>query len=94
MAAVYTELLTQRTEFDDALRDPRLGINPYERAGHEARRLAALAVLNTKKYLALLGDPGSGKSTFVNFVALCLAGEGVQHPVANLGNLDHAATRE
>lgn len=77
LAAVYTELLTQRTESERQLARP----------DREARRLSALAVLNTEKYLALLGDPGSGKSTFVNFVALCLAGEGAQHPVANLNTL-------
>ena len=87
LAAVYTELLTQRLELDDALRDPRVSIDPYARAGRDARRLSALDVLNAEKHLALLGDPGSGKSTFVNFIALCLAGEGVGHASANLKTL-------
>jgi formylglycine-generating enzyme required for sulfatase activity len=75
LAAVYTALMTQRTEAS-AERD----LSPER----EARRLSALAVLNTESHLALLGEPGSGKSTFVNFVALCLAGELLGRPEANL----------
>jgi formylglycine-generating enzyme required for sulfatase activity len=66
LAAVYTALMTQRTG-GEAKSDPRLN--------REARHLSALEVLNSEFRLALLGDPGSGKSTFVNFVALCMAGE-------------------
>jgi hypothetical protein len=54
LAAVYMALMTQRTDMAEerALRPDR-----------EARQLSALAVLNTEPHLALLGDPGSGKST-------------------------------
>ena len=77
LAAVYTALMTQRSEAEF----------PAHKAAapeREPRRLSALEVLNREPRLALLGDPGSGKSTFVNFVALCLAGEAVEHPEANL----------
>lgn len=69
LAAVYTALLTQRTESSEEHPKHEL------RVDHERERLSALAVLNAEPRLALLGDPGSGKSTFVNFVALCMAGE-------------------
>ncbi|MGE0684156.1 MAG: SUMF1/EgtB/PvdO family nonheme iron enzyme [Candidatus Binatia bacterium] len=75
LAAVYTALMTQRPEAAD------------ERMAHperEHKRLPALAVLNNEPRLALLGDPGSGKSTFVNFVALCMAGELLGRTEANL----------
>jgi formylglycine-generating enzyme required for sulfatase activity len=75
LAAVYTALMTQRTDMAEE-RTPR--------PDREAQRLSALAVLNTEPHLALLGDPGSGKSTFINFVALCMAGELCHHPDANL----------
>jgi hypothetical protein len=75
LAAVYTALMTQCTDMAEerTLRPDR-----------EARQLSALAVLNMEPRLALLGDPGSGKSTFINFVALCMAGELCHHPDANL----------
>ena len=70
LAAVYTALMTRRTDIAE------------ERTLHpdrEAQRLSALAMLNTESHLALLGDPGSGKSTFINFVAPCMAGELCHH---------------
>lgn len=75
LAAVYTALMTQRLEATE------------ERMLHQEReqkRLSALAALNNESRLALLGDPGSGKSTFVNFLALCMAGELLGQKEANL----------
>jgi formylglycine-generating enzyme required for sulfatase activity len=78
LAAVYTALLTQHPALDE--QQERL-------LDRDIRRLSALEMLNTHTRLALLGDPGSGKSTFVNFVALCMAGELLGHPDANLSVL-------
>src|SRR5919198_3250239 len=85
LSSVYTALLTQRSENDAAIKRamPNTGLSP-ERAG---RRLSALDVLNAEKKLVLLGGPGSGKSTFVNFVALSMTGELLGMAGPNLATL-------
>jgi predicted NACHT family NTPase len=75
LAAVYTGLMTRCAEAA-AEREPR--------AERDQKPLSALAVLNAERRLVLLGDPGSGKSTFINFVVLCMAGEILGRPEANL----------
>ncbi len=81
--AVYTALLTQTAEQEKGGGHRRGDIvDMFE--GKESRKLSALEVLDQHPKLALLGDPGSGKSTFVNFVALCLAGENLGREDANI----------
>lgn len=75
--AVYTALLTTTTE------NPR-DTQPNERV---AKRLSALEVLNREAHLVLTGDPGSGKSAFVNYLTLCLAGENLQSTQVSLQTL-------
>ncbi|SEQ77836.1 hypothetical protein SAMN05421690_1001119 [Nitrosomonas sp. Nm51] len=70
--AVYTELLT---EFRDKQELPASREDVNEEDPVRQGRLSAVELLNREPRLVLLGDPGSGKSAFVNFVALCLAGE-------------------
>ena len=83
LRAVYTGLRTLTAEECEGLRQ---GERPSPMRG-EQRRLSALAQLDCHDRLVLLGDPGSGKSTFVNFVALCIAGEILDLEEANLERL-------
>ncbi|ETR68849.1 MAG: hypothetical protein OMM_04315 [Candidatus Magnetoglobus multicellularis str. Araruama] len=77
LGSIYTALLTQSAS-DDAR---------HHLKEKQSERLSALDMLNQHKHLVILGDPGSGKSTFVNFVAWCLAGESIQSPYANIERL-------
>jgi predicted NACHT family NTPase len=90
LSAVYTALLTQggpedegRTEMQSKLDE----VSSLEGPRREQRRLSVVDRINRHNKLVLLGDPGSGKSTFVNFLALCMAGEGLGREDANLSAL-------
>jgi formylglycine-generating enzyme required for sulfatase activity len=47
-------------------------------------RLSILDAVKSKKHMVLLGDPGSGKSTFVNFLAYYLAAHPSKFPSGRL----------
>jgi|LGVF01.1.fsa_nt_gb predicted ATPase len=91
--AVYTALFTMTPEDHGRLQEDRL-------PDREVKRLSALRMLNGQPRLVLLGGPGSGKTTFVNFVAMCLAGEAIGQSQVNLGLLtaplpdDYGANQE
>lgn len=87
--AVYTALLTNSRQTDKAKPDAAQDeMERMHRRSHSIRRgrLSAVELLNQEQKLVLLGDPGSGKSAFVNFVSLCLAGQQLDK-VVNLGVL-------
>jgi formylglycine-generating enzyme required for sulfatase activity/energy-coupling factor transporter ATP-binding protein EcfA2 len=77
--AIYTALYTETPEREET---PDKAMLQRER-----QKQSALEQLNKTKRLVLLGDPGSGKSTFVNFIALCLAGEQLRSANINLSLL-------
>ena len=82
--AVYTALLTRSPRQEEVG-----GLEPRaskKRAEEEPLR-SALEQLDRQQRLVLQGDPGSGKSTFVNFVALCLAGEALKDEQTHLRHL-------
>ena len=86
LSAVYTALLTESTAPHELAHEMAMTRALPAREG-KPERLSALAQLNSHRHLVLLGDPGSGKSTFVNFVAVCLAGEALHDPQRNLALL-------
>jgi predicted NACHT family NTPase len=83
LSSVYTALLTQARATDEA--NPQTAEDAVRSmAGRDADRQSALEALNAEKYLVLMGGPGSGKTTFLNYVALCMAGELLGLGSANL----------
>ncbi|MFZ2852543.1 MAG: SUMF1/EgtB/PvdO family nonheme iron enzyme [Rhodocyclaceae bacterium] len=80
LSSVYTALLTRRSRGEDAL--------PHGKPTDKKRPpLSAVKVLDREQHLVLLGGPGSGKTTFSNFLALSMAGELLGLPGPNLASL-------
>ncbi|KFB66454.1 NACHT domain-containing protein [Candidatus Accumulibacter vicinus] len=78
LASVYTALLTRhaRDEVHGGRGQAHQRPSAFgERDRQAAPRQSALEALDEERLLVLMGGPGSGKTTFLNFVALCMAGE-------------------
>ena len=78
---VYTALLTNVPQANDRKE------SGLERLLRRERMRSAVDLLNEYPRFALLGEAGSGKSTFVNFLIICLAGERLQSDCADLSRL-------
>jgi hypothetical protein len=74
LGAIYTALMTEVPLQGPGKRGGR-DIASDMLARGERRNASALEMLDREPQLVILGGPGSGKSTFVNFVAQALAGE-------------------
>jgi formylglycine-generating enzyme required for sulfatase activity len=85
LSSIYTALITQRAERDEGSERSLRGVGSALDPG--ANRLSALDMLDRERKLVLLGGPGSGKSTFLNYVALCMAGEMLGGTAINLDTL-------
>jgi formylglycine-generating enzyme required for sulfatase activity len=73
---IYTALETtalQKLDSEDAVRR-------YLKRQHMARRISAQEMIDTHSRLVLLGDPGSGKSTLVNYLTHIMAQAGLKDP--------------
>jgi len=75
LAEVYTALDT--TELERVEREEELRRFLAQVARDEARRIPAQAMVNQEARLVILGDPGSGKSTFVKHLTYTLAQAGL-----------------
>ena len=84
---VYTSLMTMSTDEQRRLLKEGTPIA-------SDRLLSAVEMTYRHSHLVLLGDPGGGKSTFVNYLSLCMAGEILGRDEANLSLLSRYLNKD
>ncbi|MGE3536030.1 MAG: SUMF1/EgtB/PvdO family nonheme iron enzyme [Candidatus Tectimicrobiota bacterium] len=77
LAQVYVELQTT-TQVPVQEERQAQGQHRERAAAQEMRPLGALEAVQQQRLTVLLGDPGSGKSTFLTHLGLCLAAHGLE----------------
>ncbi len=90
LSAVYTALLTDYAR--PTAPGARGSGDELQRAldamrGEQPRTVSALEAVNAERCLVLLGEPGGGKSTFVNIVTMAMVGELLGGQATNLAQL-------
>ncbi len=87
--AVFTDLDVYAVAEGERAEGKRLRQVEMEEIARD-RRMPVLEAISRWSYLVLLGDPGSGKSTLINFITACLAGDWLGHPQVNRSRLGDA----
>lgn len=60
---------------------------PHVLGSDEKRTTSVIDTINKHSRLVILGEPGSGKTAFLNYLVLCISGEALQNKDINLSSL-------